>query len=156
MNWLRRLLVLLTVVALLGGSVWVYRDGLSPPGQTSPAGQSPLDEKDRAAKLEQRRQYQLMRHRGQAQVIQDLAAGRCTLLVAASRFRALYEGDQLIAHALHDAYPAATEDECICRWVIGYTKTDQEGEPGTPELIARLEKEMQEHLERGTLRLSAP
>ena len=156
MNWLRRLLVLLVVVVLLGGTVWVYRDGLSPSRPYSPADQLTVDEKERGAKLEERRQYLLNRHRGQAQVIQDVAAGRCTLLAAAGRFRTLYRGDKLIERALHDVYPAATEEERLCRWVIGYTQTDREDEPGTPELIARLEKEMREHVERGTLHIPEP
>jgi hypothetical protein len=155
MNWLRRLLVLL-VVFLLGGSVWLYRGGASPSPQDRPGGQDLMDEKERGSRLEQRRQVLLDRHREQAHVIQDLAAGRCTLLAAAGRFRALFRGDALIDHALRDTYPAATEEERLCRWVIGYTRTDRGDDPGTPALVGRLEREMKEHVERGTLHLPEP
>jgi hypothetical protein len=58
-----------------------------------------------------------------------------------------------VDHVLRDTYLAPTEEERMCLWVIAYTRTDQEGKAGTPALVARLEKEMQEHLKRGTLRL---
>jgi hypothetical protein len=147
MNWSRRLLVLLGV-ALLAGTVWIFWDG-----PTAPEGQSLPDEKERGSELEERRQHLLWRHHRQSQVVQDLVTGRCTLLAAAARFRALYRKDSVLDQALRDTYPAPTEDERICRWVINYTRTDQDGNPWTAELVARLERELREHLEHGTLQI---
>jgi hypothetical protein len=115
-----------------------------------------VNEEEHAARLEERRQLLLWRHRQLEQVIRELLANRCTLLAAAARFRALYQPDPVIEQALRDTYPAPTEDERLCRWVIAYFRTDQRDEPGTPEVAERLERELREHLERGTLQLPEP
>jgi hypothetical protein len=153
MKWSHRLLALLAVVVLLGGAAWVYRDWPASAQPERPGDRNLMDERDRARELDKRRQYVLWRNQQQAKVVQDLAAGRCTLLEAAARFRALFRGDEVVDRALRDTYPAPTDEERLCRWVIGYTATDQEDKPGGPALVERLEKEIREHLERGTLKI---
>lgn len=152
MNWLRRRLIVLGVFAVLAGTAWVYEDRpAAPPNQ--PEGQEAVDEQERAVKLEQQRQLLLWRHDQKDKVVHDLAAGRCTLLAAAARVRALSKKDSVTDHVLRYSYPAPTEEERVCRWVIDYFQTAQKGEAGTPEVVEHLERELREHLERGTLRL---
>jgi hypothetical protein len=153
MKWVTHLLVLLGASVLLGGTVWVYQDGLAPSRPGPSGGGGLTEESQRSKDLEARRQFVLWRNQQQAQVVQDLVAGRCTLLTAAGRFRDLYKGDAVVDNALRDTYPAPTEVERVCLWVIAYTETDQEGKDGMAALVERLKKEMQEHLKRGTLRL---
>jgi hypothetical protein len=151
-NWLRRRLIVLGVFAVLGGTAWFYGGRpAAPPNQ--PEGPEVVDEMQRAVKLEQQRLLLLWRHEQQDKVVHDLAAGRCTLLAAAARLRALYKEDSVTDHVLRYSYPAPTEEERVCRWVIDYFRTSQKGEAGTPEVVERLERELREHLERGTLRL---
>jgi hypothetical protein len=153
MKWFPHLLVLAGAFVLLGGAVWVYRDGPAPSRPKSSGGGGLTDEAQRSNDLEAQRQFILWRHRQQAQVVQDLVAGHCTLLEAAARFRDLYRGDAVVDRALRDTYPAPTEEERLCLWVIAFTRTDQEGEAGMPVLVERLGKEMREQLKRGAIRL---
>jgi hypothetical protein len=153
-NWLRRRLIVLGVFAVLAGTAWVFGGRPAPP-PNRPEGQV-VDESERAVKLEQQRQLLLWRHEQQGQVVHDLAAGRCTLLAAAARFRAVCKKDPVIDRVVRSNYPASTEEERVCRWVIDYFRTSQEGEAGTPEVVERLQEELREHLGRGTLRLPRP
>jgi hypothetical protein len=153
MKSLPRLLVPLAVLALLAGGVWVYCGWSTPAADEKTALQPEMDEGRRAEKLEARRQLVLWRNQEQIRVAGELAGRRCTLLQAAGWFRALYRDDPILPRALRDAYPSSSDEERVCRWVIAYTLTTVQDQPGAPALGARLNAELREHLERGTLRL---
>jgi hypothetical protein len=145
----RRLLVPLGAAALLAGALCVC--GGQPWGSIRPL---PAGEQaDYADILEERRQAVLRRHHYQERVVRELAAGRRTLLEAAARFRALSLADTTLERPLHDTYPAATEEERLCRWVIAYLQTTLRNEDGTAGLVTRLETELGEHIRQGGLRL---
>jgi hypothetical protein len=112
------------------------------------------DDIRRMEELEIRQRLVLWRTAEQQRITRELAAGRCTLLEAASQFRALYRGDPVLTRALRDAYPEGSDEERVCRWVITYTRGAFEEQPEAAKLGARLEAELQQHLERGTLRLT--
>jgi hypothetical protein len=150
-----RLLVPLGVLLLLVGGMCAYRSWSTPAREEKPGVQTDIDEGLRAEKLEARRQLLLWRNAEQHRIARDLLDGRCALREAARRFRALYHrGDPVLSRALREIYPGGSEEEGVCRWVIAYTLTILEDEPGTPELGARLKAELQEHLKAGTLRLT--
>jgi hypothetical protein len=138
----------LGAAVLLAAALCVYRDQQREP-------QAPLagEQAGRADTLEQRRQAVLRRHREQEHIVRELAAGRRTLLEAAADFRALSLGEMPLGRPLHDTYPADTEEERLCRWVIAYLRTSLEDEPGAAELATRLEAELRQHVRQGTLRL---
>jgi hypothetical protein len=149
-----RLLVPLGVCVLLVGAAAAYRGRSAATPRGEPAVGFETDEARRADELAVRQRLVLWRTAEQQRLSRELAAGHCTLLQAASRFRALYQGDPILVPAVRNAYPGGTEDERVCRWVITYTRTAFEDQPEAAELGARLEAELQGHLERGTLRLT--
>jgi hypothetical protein len=156
-----RLFVSLGVVVLLVGGLCVYRSQLPATGGQKSGGNPVLrlgevDEIHRAETLEQHRQLTMWRTREQQRIVGELLARRCTLLQAAAQFRGLYRGDPVLAQVLRTAYPEGSDDERVCRWVLTYTRPDTEDRPDGAEIMARLEAEFQEHLERGTLHLMEP
>jgi hypothetical protein len=138
----------LGVVVLLVGALCVCRE--RPWESPQPP---PLDEQADRADLEEQRQAVLRRHREQERVVRELAGGRRTLLEAAAGFRALSLGDKALERPLDETYPAGTEEERLCRWVIAYLRTTLGDEPGAAGLATRLEQELRQHLLQGTLRL---
>jgi hypothetical protein len=149
-----RLLVSLGVGVLLVGAVSVYRGRSAATPRDEPAPEWETDEARRADELAVRQHLVLWRTAEQQRVSRELAAGRCTLLEAASQYRALYRGDPILVQALRHGYPGTTDEERVCRWVITYTRVALEDQPGAAGLGARLEAELQGHLERGPLRLT--
>jgi hypothetical protein len=145
----RRLLVPLAAAVLLAVTVCVCRDRWRQTPEPPPAG----EQAERAGDLEERRQAILRRHREQERVVRELVGGRRTLLQAAAAFRALAAADNALDAPLRETYPAATDEERLCRWVIAYLRTSLGDEPGAAELVARLEQELRLHLRQGTLRL---
>src|SRR5262249_44692566 len=141
-----RLLVPLGALVLLAGALCVCRGwqwGLPRPPAVG-------EQADRAETLEEQRQVILRRHQEQERIVREVAAGRRTLLEAAAGFRALSRGETPLERPLHETYPADTEDERLCRWVIAYLRTTLGEEPGTAGLVTRLEAELRQHVRQGT------
>jgi hypothetical protein len=88
---------------------------------------------------------------------EEIIEGRMTLLEAAARFRALDEAPPRFHwEQFRRGYPGAGDEERHCREAIGFVRTWLEArgyEPGS--VVPRLEAELQEHLDRGDLRLPA-
>jgi hypothetical protein len=88
------------------------------------------------------------------QTARDVIAGRLQLLDAAAKFRELQNA---VADydwtRFREAYSGQSDDERHCRAVIGLVETELQAQPTDSTLLERLEKELQMHLERGTLRL---
>jgi hypothetical protein len=144
-----RLLVPLGVVVLLAVALCVCRDRPWERPEPPPAG----EQAPSADALEERRQAVLRRYREQERLVRELATGRRTLLEAAAGFRAVSLGDVSLERGLDETYPAGTEEERLCRWVIAYLRTALGDEPGTAGLATRLEEELRHHVRQGTLRL---
>ena len=92
------------------------------------------------------------------QVAQEVAEGRLTLAEAAARFRDMNQ--QLPAFAwdtFRQAYPGRSDDERHCRQVIEFVRAQVQALSMADRAVAgRLEAELQEHLDRGDLRLPEP
>jgi hypothetical protein len=144
-----RLLVPLGALVLLVGALCVCREWHRGLPQPAAAG----EQADRADTLEEQRQAVLRRHQEQNRLVREVAAGRRTLLEAAAGFRALSLGETTLERPLHETYPADSEEERLCRWVIAYLGTTLADEPGTAGLVTRLEAELRQHVRQGTLRL---
>jgi len=92
----------------------------------------------------------------------DLLAHRITLLEAAARFRDLHLAGPPFdwdtwQFALRRCYPNASNDERICRYVIeGMQMMLSDGSEEARPVMERLGRELDEHLQRGTLRLRPP
>jgi hypothetical protein len=92
-------------------------------------------------------------------IVNDLAAGRLTLIEAAAAFRAINRaqsehGEDTPVHRLcppdraHEN-PAMGYEECLCWNVIDYVEHTSKGPPDrTAALRARLERELRDHLHR--------
>jgi hypothetical protein len=97
-----------------------------------------------------------LKHRiaAQNQIINDLAARRLVLLEAAARLRELYRSAPARERRLfRQRIPAPSNAERFCRAVIllveGYLPEGDE----TKALVAALKRELQGHLQSGSLRL---
>jgi hypothetical protein len=91
-------------------------------------------------------------------VVEDLVAGRLTLLQAASHFRALnLEPPPLRRDVYHYADRGDTDEERYCREVIDWVQMHLEETDPCLSLAtsARLVDELEKHLRRGRLRLPA-
>jgi hypothetical protein len=103
-------------------------------------------------------QRERLRHwqEGKREAVRAVIAGRMTLLEAAARFREL---DRQLPEFKWDlfrrAYPGSSDGERHCRHVIAATEAELSKRPDeAAEVMARLEAELQEHLQRdGTIQL---
>jgi hypothetical protein len=104
-----------------------------------------------ALDLESQRVIQRLEARNQ--VIDDLLESRLTLLEAASRFRDLSHEWPACDPLLGVVYPGQTEEECLCRQVIAFTRAVSP--VGTEHWVRAhsLEKELAQLLVQGPLRL---
>jgi hypothetical protein len=116
-----------------------------------------------AAAREKDGELEVIRHRvgvrlvGKTVVADDLRAGRLGLLEAAARFRDLNDADPSFEEGLFRKYaPGATDEERLCRSVIGFVANPPRGSPDPEELVRRLEAEVEARLADGTLRLREP
>jgi hypothetical protein len=83
-----------------------------------------------------------------------LLAGRLTLFEAAAGFRAMRQVKARYLQPDPLPFPGKTEEEQLCRQVLVYVETVSQGESGPAAVVARLHKDLQEHLERsGTVHL---
>jgi hypothetical protein len=89
-------------------------------------------------------------------IIDDLVAGRIGLLEAAADFRALNAGRPAYLMVIRSIYPEMTDDERLCRNVIGYVEAGGEGDEDGRALIHRLTEELQTLKATGRLQLPGP
>jgi hypothetical protein len=115
------------------------------------------------ALMEEMRRSELLARRGKVvswelaqreALTADLLAGRRDLFGTAAGFRAVRQVGAAYRKPVALPFPGATEEERLCRQVIVYAEAVLRDEPGRPAVVARLERQLQEHLERdGTVRL---
>jgi hypothetical protein len=103
-------------------------------------------EKARAHDLEGEHASSRRRYAERARLIEDVIAGRRTLHAAASALRALFaDAPSGERNEYRRLYPAASEEECYCRAVIGHVAVALEDRPEVAgSVMARLESELRE------------
>jgi hypothetical protein len=112
----------------------------------------------RSAELDLRKDYWLIIYQSKRQILVDLATNRLTLLEAAARFRVLNSArTPYMLEFARGRFGPCSEDEAFCREVIAsfrmFDLTDL-GDPGRLNAIqARLEAELRQHREKGSLHL---
>jgi hypothetical protein len=113
-------------------------------------------ERDRTVALDRALAKARLRAEAKMELIAELAAGRLTLLQAAACLRALPDAPPYFWTLMHGYWPGKSEGERLCRYLIAFTQdmlTDQQRTEAA-SVIARLEKELQDHLRRhGDVRL---
>jgi hypothetical protein len=117
-----------------------------------------MEEKQRAESLERSQQILSWVIEQRAALLSELRAGGLTLFETAAGFRAVQQvKDKYIKPApLLVPVPGQTEEERLCRQVIAHLETRLQDDLEQPAIVARLEKELQEHLERyGSVHLPA-
>src|SRR5262245_19208054 len=102
-----------------------------------------------------KREAILARVAARAAIVEEVLAERMSLLEAAAHFRNLDHGPPpILWDRFRTYYPGDSDEERHCYEVIGNVRArveDQGGRRG--EQVLRLEAELRQHLERGTLRL---
>jgi hypothetical protein len=104
--------------------------------------------------LDAQLQALLRRLAAKRQIVEDLAARRLTLLEAAACFRSLnHQAPHRERRLIHLVVPGRSPEERYCRAVLNFTEARLPENESTRRLLASLERELQEHLRKGTLRL---
>jgi hypothetical protein len=154
--------VVVGVLAVLSLGLWLSRAGCRAPDEPvlvrEPVGTGPdgPEETGRAEHLERLRGVLAWVVNERTVLLSDLLAGRSTLFETAAGFRAVQRVKDEYVRPVPFRFPGRTEEEQLCRQVIAHVEEQLRDEPEGPVVVARLEKELQEHLERyGTVRLPA-
>jgi hypothetical protein len=124
----------------VSGGQAAVREG---PG-TEPDG---MDETRRAEDLDRLQQVIAWAIEQRAALLSDLLAGRLTLFETAVSFRVVQRVKEKYLQPVTLRFPGNTEEEQLCRQVIAYTQTRLQDDPEQAAVVARLEKELQEHLD---------
>jgi hypothetical protein len=112
------------------------------------------EEDERSQELDDRRAALNVRMEAKVQIIQDLIAGRLTLLAAAARFRDLNSRPPHFHWGrFRMAYAGATDDEKHCNEVLAAVEACRGGRDSADPLVDRLRRELEQHVREGTLRL---
>jgi hypothetical protein len=114
-------------------------------------------EKQRSVELDQGTAHWQAVYRSKQQVMRDLAADRLTLLEAAARFRTINQGrSPYMLQILRYRFGNCPEAELCCREVIASLRSIPLGVQDRLSTIqCRLEAELRQHRENGTLKLPA-
>jgi hypothetical protein len=151
---LRRALITALAAGCLAAAVGRLADPWTPPGL--PAAADP--ETERGRRLDE--QILIVRRRSleQLRLARDVAAGRLGLVEAAAGYRDLTADDPTFnREVFRRVYTAGSDEERYCRQVIVFVRVTLHEQPGPdPAVVGRLEAELQDRLEQGELRLSAP
>jgi len=100
------------------------------------------------------RESLLRRMAAKRRIVDELAAGRLTLLEAAARFRSLNrEAPFRERRLIHLLQPGRSPEERYCRAVLNFAESRLREDASTKVFLASLERELQEHIRNGTLRL---
>jgi len=76
-------------------------------------------------------------------IIAEVLAHRMSLLAAAAEFRALNAEQHRYTEVLRETYPSRSDEECLCRNVIGYVALTTQARPERVKAeVARLEAEL--------------
>jgi hypothetical protein len=115
-----------------------------------------VEEAERSQDLEDARAAVEGRVQAKAAIAEDLVAGRLTLLQAAARFRDLNSRPPRFHwDRFRLAYPGTTDDERHCYEVLAAAQAfagSLKRRPPNP-LLDRLEQELRQHLQNGTVQL---
>jgi len=136
------------------GGARLRSDFADPPPHGEGAGRETLPVVDFEGRFEAAR----LRILAKGQIADALVAGRLTLPEAAARLRDVDARSLDFRPAVFErAYPGNSDDERYCRAAIGWAASRLHGRPDeAPEVVVRLERELDAYLRRGTLRLPAP
>jgi hypothetical protein len=142
------------VLAVVAAGYSGYRASLdlaAGPGRAAADGPAPDDYDVAMAAL-------VRSEEGKAAAVEEVAAGRLSLVEAAARFRALEAGRprNRYCRPAHELYPGDSEGERLCREVIAHVEARlaPQGRARARQFAARLEAELGELLARdGTVRL---
>jgi hypothetical protein len=150
---IRCTLLSLTLLGLAYGSLNVFRpawaSAIGLDGWNLPAEEAHLAaERRRAADLMTRDQATLARIIVKSHVVQDLLAGRLTLLEAAAQFRCVNETAEQPLD-LTQSFPGRTEGERYCRQVLQWSRIEAQRLPSdeSADVMHRLEAELADCLE---------
>jgi hypothetical protein len=97
--------------------------------------------------LERRSREVFHRLQTRYEIIDDVTAGRATLLEAAARFRGLETPNEPLAQLLRSIYGCASDEECRCRQVIAFLSHNSGDNPKRQARAAELERELSDYLE---------
>jgi hypothetical protein len=89
-------------------------------------------------------------------IVHDLIAGRISLVEAAAQFRALNAGRRDYLSVIRATFPGRTDDERICRNVIGFVEAAVEQDEDGRYTVHRLNEELWRLADSGTLVLPGP
>jgi hypothetical protein len=90
------------------------------------------------------------------ELIADMVEGRRSLIDGASRMHELYcDQPRIVWDRIRMRFPDMSDDERFCRLLIGEVESFLRGEGPVRarSVVARLERELEEHRRAGTLRL---
>jgi hypothetical protein len=162
MAFVFRIALFLGFVGTLLGMVQLTEPGFLEPfarnvAQLCTEYQRVAHEQERSRTLNELRALTLARRARKDRVAMDLAAGRLTLVEAASRFRDL-PAPALSAESELRYKEGMPVEQCWCRDVIGWMEVVLAGHPNeAAKVTARLEHELRNHLRRyGKVCLPAP
>jgi hypothetical protein len=98
----------------------------------------------------------LLRTTAKSRIARDVIAGRLSLLQAAALFGALNEvSPQSQSESYRCRFSQDTDEELLCRQVLGYVGCDLDEEPDRREAaMVRLEADFKEQRKNGAIRLS--
>jgi hypothetical protein len=116
--------------------------------------QAVRDETERGERLDEEVGAALRRLTAKERALQDLLAGRRTLLATAARFR---DSDAGVTADYRDVWrfttPGHSDDERYCRQVLLFAAVELRDRPDGPAVLGRLRAPLDEALARGDLRL---
>jgi hypothetical protein len=126
-----------------------------------PVGPAPdldlMEEMQRSERLDRYHKFVTWAMKQRQALTADLVAGRLDLFETAAGFRALQQIKDKHVKPVAVVFSGRTEEEQLCRQVILFVEQHLLNEPNQAAVVARLEKQLQEHLERsGTVRLPEP
>jgi hypothetical protein len=109
------------------------------------------DEGRRAADLRAVQEALSFRHEARREILEDVVAGRMTLLQAADQFKGLNERHPESMTAVRFTYDGGTDEERLCRQVIAGVQGLLDDRPPSEAapIIARLEAELHDHFGEG-------
>ena len=138
---------------LLAGVVCLQRTPSDPAAVGPLGGADPLAQ--RGQELDDRIRRALRRFAARRRLAGEVIDGRLTLPEAAAGFRDVSEADPAFDwERFRLVHPGASDDERLCRQVIGYVWVQVQNRPDAdPALPGRLEAELEDLLRRGDLRL---
>src|SRR5690349_9198789 len=111
---------------------------------------------DLAAHLDAQDSHILQRIAVKEEIVNDLVGGRISLLDAAAQFRALNAGRRDYLEVIRLTYPGRTDDERMCRNVIGFVESAVASDEDGRYVIYRLNQELNHLLASGELKLPGP